>query len=77
MFGIHVPSFQDNYIEEVKSCIIYFSLRKLKTISNEYVEQLNNPNLHEDEALLYMQCHKQTKEIEKSLLDGLKVVLYR
>jgi DNA primase len=74
---IHVPKFGDNYIADVKSIVIYFLLRKLKTISNEYIENLRQPDLKEEEALMYMQSQMQIKQIEKEILDGIQVVFYK
>jgi DNA primase len=77
MFKIHVPQFSDNYSEEAKSSITYFLLRKLKAISNENLEQLNNPSITHEDAMTYMQVQKQIKEWEKEVLDGIQVVWYR
>jgi DNA primase len=77
MFKIHVPTFQDNYVEDVKSCVTYFLLRKLKAISNENLEQLNQPNITHEDAMTYMQVQKQIYEWEKEILDGIKVVWYK
>jgi DNA primase len=76
-YKIHVPKFDDNYVEEVKSIVLYFLLRKLKTISNEFIETLRQPNLTEEEAKFYMQRQLEIKQMEKGILNGIPIVFYR
>jgi DNA primase len=76
-YKIHVPKPIDFYEAEVKSIILYFSLRKLKTVSNDILELLNNASLSEEEALLHMQSLKEIREFEKQLLGSIQITMYR
>ncbi len=74
---IDVPVRDDVYIDEVNCNVIYFNLRKLKSLMNESLETLNIPNQSDEEIQVLMQMHKQLKELEKELLKDMKTVIVR
>lgn len=75
-FQIIVPQRDDLYINETKSVVLYFMIRKLKNILNDYIESLST--ITDDEEMnTVMQCIKLIKTSEQELLQNNKVVLYR
>jgi DNA primase len=75
--AIDVPVRDDVYRDEVTCNVIYFNLRKLKTLMNESLEGFNLPNQSEEEIQILLQMHKQLKDLEKELLKDIKAVLIR
>jgi DNA primase len=75
--AIDVPVRDDVYIDEVTCNVIYFNLRKLKTLMNKSLATLELPNQSDDEIQILLQMHMQLKDIEKELLKDMKAVIVR
>jgi DNA primase len=77
-YQIIVPERDLLYINETKSVVIYFMLRKLKNILNDYIENLSGlTNKDESEESALMTCIQLIKNSEKELLVNNKIVMYR
>jgi DNA primase len=76
-YGIFVPLRKDVYERETASTVSYFLLRKLKGVMNQYLQELQDPNITSQDAMVLMQVQKQIKETEKEILKNMTVVAVR
>jgi DNA primase len=74
---ISTPTRASIQIIEVENCITHLLIRKLKNQMNEYLEQLKEPNITDNTALTLMIVHRDLKQIEKDLLNGLDIVFVK
>lgn len=67
--GIHIPSQEENYLEEVKSTFAYFEINVLEKLVKVIMQELQTPNLPLEEQIQLLQVHKELKVKLKSLLS--------
>ncbi len=67
--GLHIPSPEENYLEEVKSSFAYFEINVLEKLVKVIMQELQTPNLAMEEQIQLLQVHKELKEKLKSLLS--------
>ncbi len=77
MHGIEVPTREDVYREDVRATIIYFSLRKLKTLMHNSLEDLLKAETAGEDVQPLLVMHKSLKKLEEELLKDMKTVLVK